>query len=326
MPVSQPRLEQARAAAIRRVEAALEAVDPVDLAGTWPGASRAVLQALTQAQFAAQESVAVALQDALRRGVGLDLGWDVLSHVRPAYDMAAVAEALGKVPVQAARAVAAGADPAEALAQALRLPRQLAGSVAHETARQCAADLSTAVPGFSGWAWVPESGACAFCRMQASRGAVFKSPESKRSHAHCKCKVREVVDQDEAARLHRDGRQAWADMAARGDVPNMGASRGRQEWARSKVRPGSLTPERAAACRAQAAGWQRRADAWPAGFDPENPRLRWYRRMAADRKAEADHIESALASGQRPHAVASDSHRGASAQAEDPPPFVPRAR
>ncbi|MGZ4621466.1 MAG: VG15 protein [Blastococcus sp.] len=45
-----------------------------------------------------------------------------------------------------------------------------------------------------GWARVPEPGACSFCAMLATRGAVYRSEKSAsfKSHDHCRCHVEPV--------------------------------------------------------------------------------------------------------------------------------------
>lgn len=80
--------------------------------------------------------------------------------------------------------------------QALRLlSRRVAGTVMGRSRNTVV--LSAAAAG-SGWCRVPERGACWFCLMLASRGAVYRSRDTAlgsrgRYHAHCRCVAAEVV-------------------------------------------------------------------------------------------------------------------------------------
>jgi hypothetical protein len=63
-----------------------------------------------------------------------------------------------------------------------------------------------------GWARVPEPGACSFCLMLATRGAVYRS-ESKaafKSHDNCRCHVEPVFNAYEPSALIRQAQALWA--------------------------------------------------------------------------------------------------------------------
>lgn len=61
------------------------------------------------------------------------------------------------------------------------------------------------------WARVPESGACSFCALLATRGAVYKHDTvSFRAHDHCRCHVEPVFNKYEPSAQIRQ----WQDMYA----------------------------------------------------------------------------------------------------------------
>lgn len=77
-----------------------------------------------------------------------------------------------------------------------------------------------------GWARVPEAGACAFCAMLATRGAVYKSRETagavaasarwadaqgelNRFHDHCRCHVEPVFTAYEPSAQVREWQALW---------------------------------------------------------------------------------------------------------------------
>lgn len=78
-----------------------------------------------------------------------------------------------------------------------------------------------------GWARVPEPGACSFCAMLSTRGAVYKSGRSFdasnkkftgdaaefKVHNNCRCNLEPVFNAYEPSAQIREWQQAWADLA-----------------------------------------------------------------------------------------------------------------
>lgn len=178
-------LDAIRATAIYRVLVALGLVDPNRLAATWPVAAVGIRAAIELAQAEAIDATEAHVTAAMTSAIGTDLGWDLTGLVNGAVDLAGLPARIGVTPDLVAKRIAAGATAAEAFAPTATWATQIAGSVAHETARQGIVAASTSLPVFSGWRWVPEAGACPWCRMQASRGAVFRKETVRHSHAHC---------------------------------------------------------------------------------------------------------------------------------------------
>jgi hypothetical protein len=69
----------------------------------------------------------------------------------------------------------------------------------------------------NGWARIPEPGACYFCAMMATRGAVYRSEKSAsfKSHDHCRCHVEPVFTAYEPTAQIRGWQQQYTD-ATRG--------------------------------------------------------------------------------------------------------------
>ena len=72
---------------------------------------------------------------------------------------------------------------------------------------------------------VPEAGACAFCRMLASRGAVYGSAESaqstkdgRRFHDHCRCSTQiSRIDGRDLPQSVRDLEREWGEFSVETD-------------------------------------------------------------------------------------------------------------
>jgi len=119
---------------------------------------------------------------------------------------------------------AKGLSTGEAIGQERRALQGLAIGDPFRTWRKLTEDATTLgiSPQWQGWVRIPEPGACAFCRMLASRGAVYKKNTGNfRSHNRCRCSARPAMDPAAAAAISADGEAAWAEMQATGDVPKI---------------------------------------------------------------------------------------------------------
>lgn len=63
-----------------------------------------------------------------------------------------------------------------------------------------------------GWARIPEPGACSFCLMLATRGAVYRTEQTAdfKSHDHCRCHVEPVFNAYEPSARVREAQALWA--------------------------------------------------------------------------------------------------------------------
>ncbi len=93
--------------------------------------------------------------------------------------------------------IAGGMSPMESLVSTADFLASSASTEVHAVAREATLDTASVDGRFEGWARVAEPGACDFCRMLASRGAVYESKDTAskrrdglRYHKHCHCAVR----------------------------------------------------------------------------------------------------------------------------------------
>jgi len=101
----------------------------------------------------------------------------------------------------------------------------------------------------TGWARVTSSGACAFCRMLSSRGAVYRSERSAgfEPHDHCACTAEPIygaatpLDQSKEHRNEYQIAQAWARQAGNlsSGTSNNALNNYRRWLAAGKPTPGS---------------------------------------------------------------------------------------
>lgn len=276
-------LDRLRSQAIRRSLAVLTTVDPAAIWVTWPAAGAALTEVVAETQNSAVDAVTRHLEQQVATAVGAEMGWDLTGLVTETVSIPRLAARMAATPQLVTARIAAGATPVESFARTVTWATQIAGSVAHETARQGTAAATAALPAFSGWRWDPEAGACPWCRMQATRGAVFKADTVLHSHAHCRCDAVEVTDRAEAGRIARDGRAEWARIQRTGDVPGAqrrtGGGLPRPGADPARVQPGAQTPERLASVRAQIASYERN----PATGDKAGA---WQQQRLADLRAE----------------------------------------
>lgn len=93
----------------------------------------------------------------------------------------------------------------------------LGASEPHRIGRQGLAEFGAADGRFDRWRRIAEAGACAWCRMLATRGAVYHSESTARvsGHAHCRCSIEELVDPAVIEWSKASGALRWrAELAA----------------------------------------------------------------------------------------------------------------
>ena len=84
-------------------------------------------------------------------------------------------------------------------AAARSLLQGMAGRLVMRGANDTVVDAAGADPQAVGWQRVARSGACRFCRMLASRGAVYRSEKTSRFAAHDRCRCAAVCSWDQDA-------------------------------------------------------------------------------------------------------------------------------
>lgn len=173
-PVAQPdhrlasEVEAIGQRARRDVVAAFRGVPAVDLAGVWPDAQPKVRDAILGAQRGAIGATETYLTDLAGSAVLVDATpWDGRIGDKPLTDWLEVTPGAHRA------RLAGGMTASEAAAATAGFLASRAEGEAHRVAREAVAVTAARDPRFVGWARVAEPGACAFCRMLATRGAVY---------------------------------------------------------------------------------------------------------------------------------------------------------
>jgi hypothetical protein len=131
---------------------------------------------------------------------------DVAAHA------AAGGTAVIEVPTEVAK-VAEEAPPAgSAIADAKARLAAASERLVLDTGRQTVIDNAERDRKAKGWARVPEPGACSFCLMLATRGAVYRSEASGgfKTHDNCRCHVEPVFNAYEPSADVRQAQALWA--------------------------------------------------------------------------------------------------------------------
>lgn len=276
-------LDAVRAASLGRTLALL---DRVDLSDVEVGVRR-ISAGLTLVRYQArEEALSIALEvarQAAADAIGADLGWrftDIRSYVSEEGRLQNMRR-LARVARSSGDLVRGGQDPVVVFNGVRTDALTLAGSEPHRLARIVSAEICASNPVVGRWQRFAEANACAYCRMLASRGAVYHRQETARAsgHRHCRCRLDVVEDPAECRRVAEG---AWREYAS-----TTGARR-RPEFFKNaeKFRPGQVTPERAASVRAQLDSYET-VLANGGGTD-------WTRQRVVDLRAELAAVTAAL--------------------------------
>lgn len=138
------------------------------------------------------------------------------------------ADFLRRTPFVVDARIGAGMGPEEAVTMAARWTTGLLDAEPFRVQRAVVEEAVATDARYRGWVRVAEPGACAFCRMLSSRGAVYRTDGSalvtrngQRYHARCRCYAQEVVDRQVADAIKREGEDAWRQQVAAGDRPRI---------------------------------------------------------------------------------------------------------
>jgi len=155
---------QARAAVLR----AFRGVSARDVEAAWPEIEPLVRLAIVTGQDDALTAVVRYLSALVGSEVAVDAGiWSGRIGDVPLDDWLAI------TPRAHVARVAGGMSWSEAAATTAGYLVSRAEGESHRVAREAVAVTSSRDPQFLGWARVAEPGACSFCRMLATRGAVY---------------------------------------------------------------------------------------------------------------------------------------------------------
>lgn len=215
---------------------------------TFPESFDSIVTAITRGQRAAIETSTWYLEEAVRTTTGRPIMLaDAVEQAGVTARGSSVPAYVRRTPDVIAARVAAGLEPAEALAMSQRQLMSLAQTEPYRLMRQVTARVSSTNGNFAGWRRVPEPGACPFCRMLATRGAAYLSQSSAQAtdkrlayHNRCKCTAVPVVASKVRA-VNTAGAAEWATMP-RPTVTNSGTrSTGRARGRRAGGPAGPLT-------------------------------------------------------------------------------------
>lgn len=202
-------LTQEYRAALRAQAARVATVLAAAWRGVEPGAIDASMRrVLPQAAVAITGGQGAAARTSyiyLRRFIAAELGLDLDVIELPAFDLSAlagrtingvtVAEAVSIEPAIAKRAILRGRSAEEAVAMSLRHLQTVGRSELHRIAREQVITTAQATDYITRYQRVASPNACAFCRMLAGRGAVYRLETSGfRSHGNCGCCAEPVVE------------------------------------------------------------------------------------------------------------------------------------
>lgn len=208
---------------LRHIVRAWPALDPLNLAATWPAVLRALLPAVVEEHHTAGEA-AVASYLAQRAADVSTVAQGVLFNPVPAeMDLQALERVRASLtitgPVSLQKSLNRGVQPAEASRAALVQVQGAATRHALAGARETTLAAVAEDPVALGWARIPRPDACPFCTLLGTRGAEYKSRESagpnRRSrrhktaaglefvgegefkvHDHCRCVAQPIFAED----------------------------------------------------------------------------------------------------------------------------------
>jgi hypothetical protein len=206
------------AALQRQIAAAWHLLDPHNLANTLPHLIAAVA-ALVNRYGQASAGVAADYYDAARAAAGIPGRFTVQLAPAPGHD---------EVDANVRWATRDLWGPQPDLPAAPSVSVRAADNLALSAGRLTVEDAVKADRKARGWARVPEPGACSFCVMLATRGAVYKSAEtagvaggrqasrlaSEPYHDHCRCHIEPVFTAYEPTAQIREWEALWAKSTA----------------------------------------------------------------------------------------------------------------
>lgn len=220
-------LEFIRTAAVAAASAVLSQVDATNYRSVFTRDGRILTAALIGSRYRAKAIAEAAMTETIVRATGTVVSpvvvpYDAVKYTRSGVDTGAL---LARTPGVIEARIAAGVDPEIAVQQGVNLARSLVSSEAFRVDRAAVEEATATDPRFVGWVRVTEAGACDFCEMLASRGAVYTSDTTALGaldyHNNCNCYAEEVVDPNVARAIKRDGEAAWAAQVEAGRVPTI---------------------------------------------------------------------------------------------------------
>lgn len=314
-------LNRARRKLLASTSSMLDTLTADDVGGSFRAIAPSLETARASARTSAIAAVTGRVSEQVATEIGVDLGWDFLDatpwtgqQVRAAY-----AGRLNRIADWLTEQQAAGRNPDELLIWTRNWQQAVAGSDVHQIAREATIAVAGNSPVIGRVQRIAEPGACAWCRMMSSRGAVYYTEATALSsgHAHCRCEIATITNPQAIAQSRQAGEQAWrASGLSNGKSPFRGRRGGTPGPSPASFRPGAVTAERETAIQSQTASYEQTLPglrkAVADGDETRRKAMEWQEARLADLRAELYELRKVLYPGPTPPAPTTASPRSTS--------------
>lgn len=296
-------LNRARRKLLASTSAMLDTLTAEDVGGTFRSIAPGLEAARATGRTSAVTAILGRVGDQVATEIGVDLGWDFLDatpwtgqQVRAAY-----AGRLNRIADWLTEQQAAGRDADELLIWTRNWQQAIAGSDVHQVAREATIVVAGNSPVIGRVQRIAEPGACAWCRMMSSRGAVYYTEATALSsgHAHCRCEIATVTNPKAIEQSRQAGQEAWrASELSNGKSPFRNRRGGGPRPDPDLFKPGARTVERETAIQAQITSYEetlpglRKAVA--DGDEARRKGMEWQEAKLAELRSELDDLRKVL--------------------------------
>lgn len=296
-------LNRARRKLLASTSSMLDTLTAHDVGGSFRAIAPGLEAARASGRTAAISAIKGRVSEQVATEIGVDLGWDFLDatpwtgqQVRAAY-----AGRLNRIADWLTEQQAAGRNADELLIWTRNWQQAVAGSDVHQVAREVTIAVAGNCPVVGRVQRIAEPGACAWCRMMSSRGAVYYTEATALSsgHAHCRCEIATVTNPQAIAQSRQAGEQAWrASELSNGKSPFRGRRGGTPGPDPSLFRQGAMTAERETAIQAQIASYEQTLPglrkAVAEGDETRRKAMEWQEARLAELRSELDELRKVL--------------------------------
>jgi hypothetical protein len=330
-------LNRARRKLLASTSAMLDTLTAEDVGGTFRSIAPGLEAARATGRTSAVTAILGRVGDQVATEIGVDLGWDFLDatpwtgqQVRAAY-----AGRLNRVADWLTEQQAAGRDAYELLIWTRSWQQAIAGSDVHQVAREATIVVAGNSPVIGRVQRIAEPGACAWCRMMSSRGAVYVTEATALSsgHAHCRCEIATVTNPKAIEQSRQAGQEAWrASELSSSKSPFRNRRGGGPRPDPALFKPGAKTSERETAIRAQIASYEQTLPglrkAVADGDEAQRKALDWQEAKAAELRRELGSATGLTRLGKQVRSPVVNDVAGAYPRTQTgvQPPFGPASR
>lgn len=208
-------LDSARKALLSSTATLLERLDENDVGGSLRAISPELVTVRQAARSKTLETLIQSTRKQLAQNIGVDLHWDLFDQSQWVGAGAATRYSLRlqRVANWLDNQQGLGRDPKELKLWTNYWQMQVAGSDVHDMARRVRLDIARNTPVVGRVMRIAEPGACSWCRMMATRGAVYVNNSTALSagHGHCRCEIVTVSDAKSITLTQEAGAAVWND-------------------------------------------------------------------------------------------------------------------